>query len=82
MRRLYKAGGAPRASYAFSYFDIMVKHSRAFLIYNINGSTHLAGQESVNQTVDAVKLKKSELIVYNRDTIREQRKQKNILRPR
>ena len=26
----------PRASYAFSCFNIMVKHSRAFLIYNIN----------------------------------------------
>ena len=26
---------APRASYAFSCLDIMVKHSRAFLIYNM-----------------------------------------------
>ena len=31
-------GFAPRASYAFSCFDIMVKHSRAFLIYNIKVS--------------------------------------------
>ena len=29
-------GFAPRASYAFSCFDIMVKHSRAFFIYNFN----------------------------------------------
>ena len=27
---------APRALHAFSCFDIVVKHSRAFLIYNIN----------------------------------------------
>ena len=28
-------GFAPRASYAFSCFDIMVKHPLAFLIYNV-----------------------------------------------
>ena len=34
-------GFAPRASYAFSHFDIMVKHSGAFLIYNVkHGSVY------------------------------------------
>ena len=38
---------APRASYAFSCFDIMVKHSRAFLIYNFKRSFVLRSSEVI-----------------------------------